>query len=998
MAKSRNLQHAVRYALAAMAVAAAPAGYAQTQTQPTAAAAALEEVVVTGSRLKTANEVSISPITTVTAGDIAATGLTRAEDLLNNLPMVFAAQGSTIANGSDGTATVNLRGLGPQRSLVLVNGRRLGPGSADGRNYADVNQVPAALIEKIDVLTGGASAVYGADAVAGVVNFVLNTKFEGVKVDANYDYHQHHNGNSVAGLVTKAGDQLPPGNVNTGFSKDVSFLVGSNFADGKGNATFFATYTSAQPVLQAKYDYSACTLNSPSKAGVKAGKGPSCGGSGTAATGYFQAYGNTGAALFTNTVDKATGAFRPFNFATDLYNYGPINYYQRPSERYTAGTFVNYDVTSHVNAYAEFMFSRNTSVAQIAASGDFFLLSKISCANPLLTAAEKAAICSPANLAAQGSTTGINMYIGRRNVEGGGRQATFASDSYRTVIGLKGDFGEAWTFDAYGQYGTTQISDENLNYLSNTKIQNALNVVTNPATGQPVCQSVLDKTDTACVPWNIWVPGQVTKAATNYLALPLLISGDVTEQIVSGSVTGDFGKYGVKLPSAATGLQANLGIEWREEGAHFRPDEASQEGIAAGSGGKTVPVAGGFTVRELFTELRLPLIDNAPGAESLAAEGGYRYSDYSLGFNTNTYKLGLEWAPVRDVRARGSFNRAVRAPNVLELFQPQAVALDGTSDPCAGATPTPTAAQCAFSGVTPAEYGHISANPASQYNGLLGGNTHLLPEVADTYSLGLVFQPRMVPNLTLSIDYFDIKIKETIGPIGEDTILGNCISTGSPVYCGAVQRSSSGSLWKSNSGFVSDLNVNFGALSTKGIDIKGSYRLDMKGAGSLAFTLDGTKVNSLITQPLTNGASFDCVGYFGAKCSFNADGPSPKWRHIFNTTWNTPWQALSATLRWRYFGAVASERTSSDPQLAQAFYPGTSHIPAYNYFDLSAALALKEKVTFRLGVNNLLDKDPPIVLSGALSDCPTGPCNGNTYSQVYETLGRYVYGHVTVQF
>ena len=1008
MAKSRSLQQAVRFALAT-ATAAAGVSALYAQEAPAPAAAPVEEVVVTGSRLSTPNESSISPITSVSASDLQATGLTRVEDVLNNLPMVFAGQNSTVSNGSDGTATVDLRGLGPQRTLVLVNGRRLGPGRGDGRSFSDINEIPAALIERVDILTGGASAVYGADAVAGVVNFILNTHFQGVRVDAGYNFNEHSNHNPVASIVTAANDKLPDSRVNTGFGKNASVLIGSNFAENKGNATFYATYDNQAAVLQGKYDYAACTLNSTKTGGLK------CGGSGTAATGYFQAYGLGGAALFTNTVDKATGAFRPFDFATDLFNFGPVNFYKRPNERWSTGGFVNYDLNPHLNAYAEVMYTRNNTDAQIAPSGDFFNASFIPCNDPLLTAQERSIICSPANLAAQtpvgGPTpSGINMYIGRRNVEGGGRVATFRVDSFRTVVGLKGDISDAWKFDVAAQHGTVDGSEGNLNYLSNPNIINSLNVIPNPAVGgvatlpagTPVCQAAVNKTDPKCVPWNIWVPGGVTKAATTYLSIPLLVEATITEYIATGSVTGDLGKYGVKLPSADGGLQVNVGAEWRSETADFLPDLASQQGNAAGSGGATLPVSGGFHVREAFTELRLPLADHAPMAESLAVEGGYRYSEYSLGFNTNTYKLGLEWAPVRDLRARASYQRAVRAPNIGELFTPNTVLLDGSTDPCSGTTPKFTQAQCAFTGVSAAQYGTIKANSASQYNGLLGGSTTLKPETADTYSVGLVFQPRVVPNLSVSVDYFDIKVKDTIGPVGGDTILLNCLSTHDPRWCSAIHRDPNGSLWKTPAGFITDPNTNTGSLSTKGVDLKASYRVQLAALGSLAFSLEGTRLNNLTTQPATNGPTYNCVGFFGTICGAS----NPSWRHVLNMTWSTPWDAADIGLRWRYLGSAKSEQTSSNPQLTGKPLPLTQRIAAYNYLDLQGSFAITKIVRVQLGINNLTDKDPPIIPSGGGgfgSDCPTitnngSSCNGNTFPGAYDAMGRYVFAHVSAQF
>ncbi len=356
MAKSRSLQQAVRFALAAVSAAAGvstvsgqeapPAPPAQAQAN----AAPLQEVVVTGSRLMNPNSTSISPITTVSAADIQATGLTRVEDILNNLPMVFAGENATTSNGADGTATLDLRGLGNVRTLVLVDGLRLGPGAGDGRNYSDINEIPAALIERVDILTGGASSVYGADAVAGVVNFILNTHFEGVKVDAGYNFFQHSQDNpdGVQQAVTAAGFTPAPGSVDTGFSKNVSILVGSNFADNKGNATAYVTYDNTGPVLQKSYDYSACSLT------VSAGA-LACGGSETSARngagGEFLGYGNNGVKFLDNTVDGLTNNFRAYQEPGDLFNYGPYNYYETPEVRWTAGTFVNCDVNSHVTVY-----------------------------------------------------------------------------------------------------------------------------------------------------------------------------------------------------------------------------------------------------------------------------------------------------------------------------------------------------------------------------------------------------------------------------------------------------------------------------------------------------------------------------------------------------------------------------------------------------------------------------------------------------------------------
>ncbi|HYL02095.1 MAG TPA: TonB-dependent receptor [Steroidobacteraceae bacterium] len=928
-----------------------------------------------------------APVTSISATDIQATGLAHVEDVFNNLPIMFAGQNSTLAAGADGTATVDLRGLGAQRALVLVDGRRLGPGGGNGTNISDINQIPAALIQRIDVLTGGASAIYGADAVAGVMNFILNTRFQGVKVDASYNLYQHHNGDvGIQQLVSGAGQALPPDSVAGGSGKDLSFVLGSNFAADRGNLTVYATHDEVAGIAQGRYDYGACSLRATG-AGSYA-----CGGSGVSAGGEFLAFGNSGTTLFDSTVDPGSGRFRPFA-ASDLYNYSPLNYFLSPNEHYTGGAFLSYDLSSRASAYAQLMFTRNRSQAQSAPSGSFFTSVFVPCNDPLLTADEQAQICSPANLAAQGETgaanPGITTYVGRRNVEGGPRTTTFDSSSLRTLLGLKGAIG-AWSYDVYALRGTVHDSSDSLNYFSAAQVANALEVV--PGSTGPACA-----TGPPCVPWNIWTPGGVTRAALDYLSIPLHTQGGVTEQVVSGSLTGDLGKHGIRLPATDAGLQLNLGAEWRSERSDFRPDLDSELGNGEGSSGPVAPLSGQFHVSELFAEARLPLRDRSRGAESLALESAYRYSHYSEGFDTNTYKLELQWAPVRELRTHASYQRAIRAPNISELYTPQAVTLDGVTDPCAGATPVYSAAQCASTGVTAAQYGHIGANPAGQYYGLVGGNPRLQPELSDTYTGGLVLEPRMVPELSVALDYFDIRINNVIGPLGADAVLSNCATSGSPVYCSQIHRGPGGSLWLSQSGYVSDVNVNFGSLSSGGIDLTATYRVPLRRLGFLSLALQGTRVENLMIRPQPGAPGYDCTGYFGDKCG----APNPLWRHALEATWAAPWRSLEIALRWRYIGPVASEETSGNPQLAGAV-PGGARVPGYNYLDLTTSLALSRHVVLQLGINNLLDKDPPLFIG---ADCPQissapslSSCSGNTFGAPYDVLGRYIFGHLSAQF
>ena len=1013
---SRNVRNAVRFALAACATSAtSPFVYAQTAPAP---APPVEEVVVTGSRLLQApNDISISPITSVTAEDIQQTGLVRVEDILGSLPQVAAESPSGNSISSVGVNTVSLRGLGSQRTLVLVNGRRMNPGGAGGvsgpggnANSADINQIPAQLIERADVLTGGASAVYGADAVAGVINFVLNTHYEGVKLDTDYSFNNHKNDNATyLGYLAQSHNPIPPSTVNTGQNRTLSLLVGANFADGKGNATGYATYLNSSPAVGYQFDHAGCTLNGGSS---DVNAPILCGGSSTSGHGRFLLEGTVAgktARLLNNAVDPVTGDFRKYSSAIDSYNYGALSYFQRQAERWTAGGFLHYDVNEHASVYSETMYARNTNQAQYGPSGAFaFTQFTSGCNNPLLTAQEVAAICTPTNLAANQAlfgnvgTTQFTMLVGRRNVEGGGRQDNYTSNSIRQVLGVRGPINDAWTYDSYAQVGITQFQDIEGNFLGTQQIGNALTVIPNPATGgvagvatgAPVCASAVNGADTTCVPWNIWQKGGVTPAALTYLTIPATYAANAKEYIGDASVTGDLGKYGAKLPTANSGLNVNVGAEYRQENFVFSPDFIFLNGFQAG-GAPSKPINGGFRVWEGFTEARLPLVDEKPGAYLVSLNAGYRYSSYSLGFNTNTYKVGLEWAPIADVRLRAGYNRAVRAPNLDELYEPAVVGSGGTADPCWGSTPALSAALCARTGVSAAQYGNILANPAAQINTQVGGNSTLIPESADTYTYGIVFQPQAIPGLVASIDAFDIKIKKTITSLSSNTVINNCALTGSATLCGLIHRGATdGSLWFNSAEFVQANFVNIGTNSTKGADLAAHYRVNIGGAGKLVFSLGGTYTKDFLLQPLPTASAYDCVGLFGTTCG----APLPKWRHVLNTTWGSPWAGLDVTVRWRHVGSASVDRSSADPQLAATFYPATAHIPAYNYLDLSAFIPIGRNVDFRLGVNNIADKNPPLILNGNFSDCPNSSCNDNTWVGTYDTLGRYIYMHLSAKF
>jgi iron complex outermembrane recepter protein len=1007
MSTNSSLRRAVRCALLTSA-AAAFAGALPAQAQE---GSTIQEVVVTGSRIPQPNLTSVSPVTAVSSDQVKIEGVTRVEDLINNLPQAFADFGGNLSNGSTGTASVNLRNLGSQRTLVLVNSRRLMPGDPTQNAAAspDLNQIPAALIERVEVLTGGASAVYGADAVAGVVNFIMNDKFEGVRVDAQYSMYQHNNDDdTVSNLVRARGFNVPDSNVRDGYTKDLTFIAGINTPDGRGNATVYIGYRTLDPITQDRRDFSACALAS-SDQGDPTSTAFACGGSSTTARGRFITYNPADPFDFAGSGDFTVGdggVIRDYDGATDAFNFAPTNYYQRADERKTAGLFAHYDFGDQASVYTEFMFMDDRTQAQIAASGafigggqgqpPFFGRYAVNCDNPLLTPSALNAFC--------GGDTGLGdvlLDIGRRNVEGGGRNDDLRHTSFRGVLGLRGDVAAGWRCDVYGLYGTSLLSENFQNDFSRSRLRKSLNAVTGP-TGQPVCRvnadADLSNDDPACVPYQIFGAGAVDAAQLAYLQIPGLSEGETVEQILSASVAGDLGQYGWKLPTANDGLGVAFGAEYRSERSELRTDANYQSNDLAGQGAPTLDTFGQFDVKELFAEARLPVLQDKPFADTLSLEAGYRYSDYNLGFTTDSYKMGLQWAPVSDVMVRGSFQRAVRSPNIQELFLQPRVQLDGVTDPCSndvGATPSASFEECARSGVTAAQYGNILANPAAQYNGQIGGNTELQPESSDTYSFGVVLTPSFLAGFSLTVDYYDIKVEQLINNLGADFILGQCLSSGDPTYCDRVHRAGNGSIWLGDSGFVDDPILNTGSLQISGLDAEANYRFDMGNVGSLGLQFIGTYVEEYLTEPLPGASKYDCAGLFGSVCGV----PIPDWRHKLRANWTTPWN-MDLSLTWRYIAAVDDDRTSPDPNLSAGIIQTDKRLGSRSYLDLTGSYTFSEvgvfsNLTGRLGINNILDKDPPLV---GQDTCPSVYCNGNTFPQVYDTLGRYVFLGLTADF
>ncbi|MCY3884543.1 MAG: TonB-dependent receptor [Gammaproteobacteria bacterium] len=966
------------------------------QGQETADDEEIEELIVTGSRVIRNDMESSGPLVQIESEELELQGTVRVEDMLRNLPQIWSKQNTGQSNGATGTATVELRNLGSVRTLVLLNGRRMPAGSPIG-TPVDINQIPGNLIDRVEILTGGASATYGSDAVAGVINFIMKDWFEGIDFDLQQSAYSHNNSDgTMQKIVEDSGFALPSDNVTDGQMTQASLLMGGNIDDGRGNITLYATYRDIKAVRQADRDYSACALNNDADG---------CWGSSTIPQGRFTNFAGPPIG-FDYMVDGTSFVPR----AGTLFNYGPLNYFQRPDERYAFGAFGTYSVADTSEVYIELMFMDDRSVSQIAPSGAFFVTSSLSCSNPFLSD-QQYSLLTQDRLSTEQQTElqerldgmasdaqrnayldgafcqnrvddFINVYIGRRNIEGGPRRQDLRHTNFRVVAGIQGDINDIWRYDTYVQRSVVSMENTYQNDLGTTKIRRALDAVTD-ANGNTVCRSVIDGTDTNCVPWNIFDSDGVDQTMIDYLVLPLFARGTTEQEVFMAYVAGNLLEYDWVLPSSDRGVDVVIGFETRSEGMTFDPDEGYRNGEGAGQGGATNPVAGEYDVTEFFLESVIPITEGRDLIEELDLEAGYRFSDYSTGHTTHTWGLRLSWSPNMDLRFRGSIQRAVRAANIRELFTPQGFNLfDMDEDPCGGpvtdgqTTAGRTLAECQRSGVTPAQFGNIQHSPAGQYNFLQGGNPDVSPEESDTLTAGVVWTPPNLNNLSLAVDIYNVRIEQGISILTPEYILNECLD-GDDSQCRLVKRSSArGDLWigseVDSSGHIVALNDNLAVEEVTGLDaiIDYSFTIDRVG------TFDIHNVFGLLTQwdtqELAAADVVDCLGVWGGVCGY----PIPNLRNNLRVTVDTVYEPLVVSAMWRFTGEMDHEAD------------GPVTLDKVHYIDLAGIYTINEDTSVRAGMNNVFDVDPPIAGNGA---GPSISGNGNVFPGSYDALGRYWY-------
>jgi len=971
ISQNRNIPLAIASAIGISLVGFSMPTYAQEDED-----SALEEVVVTGSRISDANILSSSPIASIDSEAFIARGTIDAIDLLNTLPSVVAAQTGEVSNGATGISTLNLRGLDPERTLVLLDGKRLGPGRPD-EIEADLNQIPTQLIKRVEVVTGGASAVYGSDAVAGVANFILDRDFQGFEVGLTYGFNQDGNSSGLAQDIlnqTATDGITPTGSVTDGETTDVSVVFGFNSEDGNGNVTGYFRYLDQGEILQGTRDVSRCALGD---FGPEIGGDIFCFGSnfGPFPT-TFSIPGSGTVSLDENGNVPRDAAGNVVEGATNAFNFNPLNFFQRPTERIQAGFFANYELNDNVEFYGDFGFTRNETDAQIAPSATFGNVSEINCNNPFLSAELLDIICTSQGVSGSALAP---IQINRRNVEGGGRNSNLEITNLRFVGGVRGDINSNWSYDIFAQFADTSATDTNTEDFEIDLLNEALQAVVAPD-GSIQCSSGR----AGCIPLNLFGTTPVDPLAIAAISTPTVLVGSAEQLVIGATIQGEL--TGLTSPAASSSPQIVFGIESREDSLSSQPDSILLLGASTGLGGPSTPASGEAQVDELFFEAAIPLVEGKSGAEEISLSLAYRFSDYSYqnnlpggaqaeGFDTDTFALGLAWAPIEKLRFRAQFQEAVRAPNVFELFDPAAVQLFNATDPCSGQSPTASLEACVASGLPASQFGLVPPD-AGQLNELTGGNTALQPETANTFTIGLVAQP--IENLTVSLDYFDIEVEDFINSLPSQSVINGCLFDGDSDLCSLFNRDGLGTI--QISGFIEANMQNIAVRETSGIDLSINYGFGVGRFGDINLNYTSTLIFDFLQQSFEGAEPDDCLGFFTGPCDDIVGQPTFEYRHVATAAWRTN-RNVDVTLSWRFLDSV--QRFGTDTADGATGGIGDT-FDSESFFDLSAVWRLNDSVTLNAGINNLLDTDPPITNFFETA-------NGNTFPGVYDSSGRYIF-------
>jgi iron complex outermembrane recepter protein len=987
--KTQNFKNRSRFsagvasAVISVAMLSSPA-FAQAAAEEDAAK---DEIVVTGSLIKNPNLEQSSPVGVVTAEEVELRQTNVAEQFLRELPSAVPSIGSAVNNGNGGASFVNLRGIGSNRNLVLLDGQRVAP--ADNTGRVDLNNIPLALVERTDILTGGATTTYGADAISGVVNFITKKDFSGLEASAGFG-------------ITEKGD---------GASFRTDLTLGANFDDGKGNAVFSVGYQEMDPVYQGARSFSVNNIDSFSGA---------AGGSGTSVPSRLQArridpatgLPSTAPGAVNGVAQNATLQLNPAG--TQLvspyapFNFNPYNIFQTPFSRFNMYGAANYEVSDSVEVYSQGFFSKNRVKTIIAPSGTFGSTLTLPLSNPFIPAGVRLQLCAvdidpsatgytprydAATCAAAAAATNptsaayreIQVAIPRRFVEAGTRDNEYTTTVFNYGAGARGGITDNITWDVYGSYGESEnVSRQTGNGLL-SRLRRAVR-----ATNATSC---IDTDGGLCVPINLFgQQGSITPDQLGYL-LGVSTSSATNTSLASvkGVISGDTNLTlgGEEAVSFATG------VEYRKYKASSISDLATATpGEVLGNGAASPDVFGGYSVKEAFGELIVPTF------AGITLEAGARYSDYSTAGGSFTWKVGGNWKPVEDIKIRGNFVKGARAPNIGELFAPQVTGLTNLSnDPCAGVAPTTNAnlrAVCLAQGAPAGSIGSINQPSAGQANATSGGNPDLDVEKTTTWTIGAVVTPQAVPGFSVSIDYWNIKVKDAVSTATVGDVISSCFgnitaASATDPNCTSIRRNPLTGGLDGDTATTPGLpfvNSNLGLITTDGVDLSVRYKRDI-GFAELGLSFDGTWTNSNKFQATPTSLNRECVGFMSANCG--SLQPEFVWNQRTSLTFE---EKYTLSFNWRHLSGVEQEPddivNGNGPVCGAAGNvcgpdQDFSRIGSRNYFDLSTRFEVSDQVTLTMTVTNLLNTKPKLVGSNVGT---TAFNSGNVFPSTYDALGR----------
>ena len=912
--------------------------------QPSSDAVALtEEIVVTGSRIKRRDFVAPSPIVTVDRDALLSNGQPTLEEALNELPQVIPEFGRTSNNPGDGTARVNLRGFGSNRTLVLLNGHRVAPSGVG--SAVDLNNIPEALVERVEVITGGAATVYGSDAVAGVVNVITRQDFSGFAIDTSL-------------YTTEAGDSE---------YWDLNAALGFELPGERGFISLYAGYLDRE----ASYASDRAISSVPLVDDWRGDGGLIVSGSDRTPGGVVlgpPADLGDGPTRVTFSPDGNPRAFRD---PEDRYNYATLNYLQTPLQKESFGLFGNFRISTSLELYAELSHTRNDarqSLAPVPFSG----LVRVNLDNPGLTDETRQVFADNYIPAGPGL---VAFGFGRRLEELGSRLIDHNRDYTRGLLGIRGFIADGWEYDIWASHTRSREEAIGTNAISRSAFQQGLLVT--PAGG------CFDPSG-GCVAVNPFGEGRLSSDGSDFIRVEDPVNKTRRDQdLLSGYVSGS------PFSTWAGTVDVVVGGEWRRDEGSFESDPSLVSGDTAGYTPRT-NVEGEESVAEIFLEALVPLAASRRFAQSLILELGYRYSVYEHAGRVDTWKVGGSWVPVDGLLLRSMFQRAVRAPSLLEAFQDQYsfefpyVDTNPAEDLCsASADPigNDNVERCVITGLPEEQIGVFEANVGFPTTFYKGGNPDLEPEEADTFTFGVVLSPATLPNWQLAVDYFDLDLQGGIAELVSTVACFDPLNT-DYLFCDTFRRNEL-------TYDVTELYepyVNRGGQQTRGVDTQIDFTSALPdtvawlGDGSFSLNLVWTHTFENSLREVQGGTPFDCGGKFGWPCMFAAAGTTfPENRILTRLTHRTgglttqlSWHWIDGTTNGAELGAVF--QGIPDPEFA------IPTVSSRSYIDLAFSYQFSTAIVGRFVVSNLLDKDPPLMADAVTSN--------NTDTTMFDIFGR----------